>query len=175
MWLGRSDPEKSIKIKRIKIYNGDNDVVFSDFLHVIDNLHAWKPRYAVAGKLIFRQVNYRLHVGNLKIQDRYPLIIKILREWYILVKNSALILIITEKQQQVFSAVVVTGSLKCKFFLLIDFLVKLFEINFASCHDSEQLWMSDQFKFKSKVDKHSRRTVIIAYYIRKWHQLMVLR
>ena len=30
-------------------------------------------RFAVAEKLIFRHVNSRLHVGNLKIQDRYPL------------------------------------------------------------------------------------------------------
>ena len=31
-------------------------------------------RFAVTEKLIFRHVNYGLHVGNLKIQDRYPLI-----------------------------------------------------------------------------------------------------
>ena len=29
-------------------------------------------RFAVAEKLIFRHVNSRLHVGNLRIQDRYP-------------------------------------------------------------------------------------------------------
>ena len=30
-------------------------------------------RFMVTEKLIFRHVNSRLHVGNLKIQDRYPL------------------------------------------------------------------------------------------------------
>ena len=82
-WSGRSGFEKSIRTNKIKqllsklIKNGDCDLVFSDFRHVMENLYAWKPffgsRFVVAEKLIFRHVHSRLHVGNLKIQDRNPL------------------------------------------------------------------------------------------------------
>ena len=56
---------------------GDYDLVFSDFRHVIENLHAWKlffrrPRSGSRKKVFFRQVNSQLHVGNLKILHRYP-------------------------------------------------------------------------------------------------------
>ena len=44
---------------------GDNDLVFSDFWHVIENLHAWKLG-------VFMHVYSWLHVENLKILHRYP-------------------------------------------------------------------------------------------------------